>query len=151
MRAPRSMLVLTIIAAAATHLSAHGQSTMGLDGRWTVDLSTDPTKPYEKQMELKLDSDGSVSGSIYDSRILAGRWKNDRQFRNNGRCGSISYKRLPPLWQRGGSNMGQTSFISVQLERQTDQVKHQIAGSSSDGPVQFVLASHNGLLSPFSA
>lgn len=78
MRASRAKLVLTIIAAAVTPLSAHGQSTMEFDGRWTVDLSTDPTKPYEKQMQLKLGSDGSLSGSFYDSRILAGRWKNDR-------------------------------------------------------------------------
>lgn len=75
----RSLMVLTIIAAAAvTPPSVHGQSTIGLDGRWTVDLSTDPTMPYAKQMELTLGSDGSVSGSFYDSRILAGRWKNDR-------------------------------------------------------------------------
>lgn len=78
MRASQWMRVLTLIAATVTPLSAHGQSTIGLDGRWTVNLSTDPTKPYEKQMEIKLGSDGSVSGSFYDSRILAGRWKNDR-------------------------------------------------------------------------
>ncbi len=50
----------------------------GLEGRWIVDLSTDPAKPYEKAMELRLAADGSVTGSFYDSAIEAGRWKTDR-------------------------------------------------------------------------
>jgi hypothetical protein len=49
-----------------------------LDGRWSVDLATDPAKPYAQPMELKLAADGTVSGSFYQSEILAGRWKSDR-------------------------------------------------------------------------
>ena len=49
-----------------------------LNGRWTVDLSTNPDEPYTKAMELKLAADGTVMGSYYDSEILAGRWKTDR-------------------------------------------------------------------------
>jgi hypothetical protein len=49
-----------------------------LNGRWTVDLSTNPDEPYTKAMELKLSADGTVTGSFYDSEILAGRWKADR-------------------------------------------------------------------------
>ena len=50
----------------------------GLEGKWIVDLSTKPDEPYTKTMELKLASDGSVTGSFYDSEIQAGRWKTDR-------------------------------------------------------------------------
>jgi hypothetical protein len=49
-----------------------------LDGRWSVDLSTDPAKPYVQPMELKLADDGSVTGSFYQSTIQGGRWKKDR-------------------------------------------------------------------------
>lgn len=49
-----------------------------MDGTWTVDLSTDPAQPYTKTMVLTLVADGTVSGSFYDSAILAGRWKTDR-------------------------------------------------------------------------
>lgn len=49
-----------------------------LDGKWTVDLSTDPAKPYTQPMELTLAADGTVQGSFYQSDIQAGRWKNDR-------------------------------------------------------------------------
>jgi hypothetical protein len=49
-----------------------------MDGKWTVDLSTDPAKPYTKTMLLHLAADGSVTGSFYDSEIEAGRWKTDR-------------------------------------------------------------------------
>jgi hypothetical protein len=49
-----------------------------LAGRWQVDLTTDPAKPYRKTMELQLAADGSVQGSFYDSRIEGGRWKTDR-------------------------------------------------------------------------
>ena len=61
---------------------AIGPATMqmygGLDGRWTVDLSTTPDEPYTKTMELQLNADGTVTGSFYDSEIMAGRWKTDR-------------------------------------------------------------------------
>lgn len=49
-----------------------------LGGRWSVDLSTNPAEPYTKAMELQLAADGVVTGSFYDSEILAGRWKTDR-------------------------------------------------------------------------
>jgi hypothetical protein len=49
-----------------------------LDGRWTVDLSSEPGKPYVKLMDLALAADGTVSGSFYDSTIQAGRWKISR-------------------------------------------------------------------------
>jgi hypothetical protein len=49
-----------------------------LAGAWTVDLSTDPAKPYTKTMMLELAADGSVTGSFYDSTIEGGRWKTDR-------------------------------------------------------------------------
>lgn len=48
------------------------------EGRWTVDLSVEPGQIYTKVMELKLQADGSVAGSFYDSEILAGRWKTAR-------------------------------------------------------------------------
>lgn len=50
----------------------------GLAGKWVVDLSSNPGEPYTKAMELQLAADGSVTGSFYDSEILAGRWKTDR-------------------------------------------------------------------------
>ncbi|HOY78083.1 MAG TPA: hypothetical protein PLN33_09770 [Hyphomonadaceae bacterium] len=49
-----------------------------LAGKWIVDLSTSPTEPYTKAMELNLAADGSVTGSFYDSEIQAGRWKTAR-------------------------------------------------------------------------
>lgn len=49
-----------------------------LDGDWVVDLSTDPGKPYTQPMTLTLAPDHRVTGSFYQSEILAGRWKNDR-------------------------------------------------------------------------
>ena len=59
-------------------IPASGGSGAGLEGRWIVDLSTKPSEPYTKTMELKLAADGSVTGSFYDSEIEAGRWKTDR-------------------------------------------------------------------------
>jgi len=49
-----------------------------LAGDWTVDLSGKPDEPYTKPMTLTLKADGTVTGSFYDSEILAGRWKTDR-------------------------------------------------------------------------
>ncbi len=49
-----------------------------LNGRWSVDLSVKPDEPYTKRMQLMLAEDGSVTGSFYDSEILAGRWKTAR-------------------------------------------------------------------------
>jgi hypothetical protein len=49
-----------------------------LQGRWAVDLATDPAKPYTQPMELTLAADGTVTGTFYQSAIQAGRWKTDR-------------------------------------------------------------------------
>jgi hypothetical protein len=49
-----------------------------LDGAWTVDLSARPGETYTKPMTLTLVADGTVTGSFYESRIEAGRWKSDR-------------------------------------------------------------------------
>ena len=49
-----------------------------LDGPWSVDLTTDPAKPYTQPMQLTLVADGTVTGSFYNSEIQAGRWKTDR-------------------------------------------------------------------------
>lgn len=46
-----------------------------LAGDWVVDLSATPSEPYYKGMTLKLETDGTVTGSFYDSEILGGRWK----------------------------------------------------------------------------
>lgn len=49
-----------------------------LAGEWTVDLTTDPAKPYTRPMRLTLDADGTVRGAFYESTIEGGRWKTDR-------------------------------------------------------------------------
>ncbi|HEX8700620.1 MAG TPA: hypothetical protein VF815_17350 [Myxococcaceae bacterium] len=59
-------------------LQVAAASPTGLGGRWIVDLATDPAKPYTQPMELTLRPDGTVTGSFYNSEILAGRWKTDR-------------------------------------------------------------------------
>ncbi|WP_300973578.1 hypothetical protein [Sphingomonas sp. LHG3406-1] len=66
--------MLTLLVA----LAAAQPSPETLDGKWVVDLSTEPGKPYTQPMELKLAPDGSVTGSFYNSPIQAGRWKKDR-------------------------------------------------------------------------
>lgn len=66
------LVVVALLAAAAVVASPP------LGGRWTVDLSSQPGQPYTKAMDLALAPDGKVSGSFYDSEILAGRWKTDR-------------------------------------------------------------------------
>lgn len=49
-----------------------------MTGAWSVDLSTEPGKPYSQPMLLTLKPDGTVEGSFYNSQIEAGRWKTDR-------------------------------------------------------------------------
>ncbi len=49
-----------------------------LDGTWAVDLSVNPAQPYTKPMVLALQPGGTVTGSFYESEILAGRRKTDR-------------------------------------------------------------------------
>ena len=75
MRFAIACLVATALAGCAT---AQPAATPSLAGKWIVDLSTKPTEPYTKAMELNLAPDGSVTGSFYDSEIRAGRWKTDR-------------------------------------------------------------------------
>lgn len=73
-----SMLAAALLAASSTNAQSPLDSTEAaarLAGRWTVDLSTEPGKPYIKPLTLRLAADGSVSGSFYDSEIEAGRWK----------------------------------------------------------------------------
>jgi hypothetical protein len=55
------------------------QAGSPLDGAWVVDLTSKPgDKAYTQPMELTLSADGTVTGSFYQSPILAGRWKTDR-------------------------------------------------------------------------
>ncbi|MDP1025809.1 hypothetical protein Q5H91_01145 [Sphingomonas sp. KR1UV-12] len=63
------MIAILLLAAAAAPT---------LEGAWTVDLSTDPAKPYVQPMDLHLQPDGTVTGSFYQSSIEAGRWKSAR-------------------------------------------------------------------------
>ncbi|AQR75269.1 hypothetical protein [Sphingomonas sp. LM7] len=65
--------------AALLPLEAAAQDATGLNGTWTVDLTAKPgDAPYTKPMVLTLATDGSVTGSFYDSKIEAGRWKTAR-------------------------------------------------------------------------
>lgn len=68
----------TVLVLALMSVPAAAQAPNPLAGRWTVDLSVDPAKPYTKTMELTLAPDGRVTGSFYDSAIEAGKWKTDR-------------------------------------------------------------------------
>jgi hypothetical protein len=68
--------MLTLLALAAVQAPVQAPAT--LDGRWSVDLSGEPGKPYTQPMELKLAPDGSVTGTFYMSQIQSGRWKSDR-------------------------------------------------------------------------
>ena len=103
------MRLLFFVITAIVPLSAFAQAPNPLAGRWTVDLSTDPATPYTKTMELKLATDGTVSGSFYDSEIQAGRWKSDRgrtcvSFRTTDGTGPYHSS---ACW-RGGGVEGQT-------------------------------------------
>ena len=69
---------LLLAIAASAPLAAQAPAAPGLEGAWTVDLSTEPGKPYVKEMDLQLRDDGTVGGTFYDSSIEAGRWKSDR-------------------------------------------------------------------------
>lgn len=63
---------------ASTTATNPAAGTATLNGRWIVDLSVKPDEPYTKAMALALAEDGTVTGSFYDSEILAGRWKTAR-------------------------------------------------------------------------
>jgi hypothetical protein len=68
-----------MIAAVVALLSvAQAAAPSTLAGEWSVDLTTDPAKPYLKTMSLSLAADGAVTGRFYDSDIQGGRWKTDR-------------------------------------------------------------------------
>ncbi len=69
---------LALVLAASPSSAVLAQDKGSLAGRWTVDLATDPAKPYTKPMVLALAKDGSVTGSFYVSPIQEGRWKTDR-------------------------------------------------------------------------
>ena len=70
----RSAAIFLALLAATPALAAQP-----LGGTWTVDLTAKPTdKPYTKPMVLTLNQDGTVTGSFYESKIEAGRWKSDR-------------------------------------------------------------------------
>lgn len=58
--------------------SAPVMAESAMNGDWTVDLSSEADGSYTKVMTLKLNEDGTVTGSFYDSEILAGRWKKAR-------------------------------------------------------------------------
>jgi hypothetical protein len=70
------MIMVLAGCAAQAHTSA--PATNELAGTWTVDLSTDPSQPYTKPMQLDLRPDGSAVGSFYESEIEGGRWVADR-------------------------------------------------------------------------
>ncbi|RYG33515.1 MAG: hypothetical protein EON93_09500 [Burkholderiales bacterium] len=72
------MLAFVATMSLAGCATAQTPAPASLDGKWIVDLSTKPDEPYTKAMDLKLASDGSVTGSFYDSEIQGGRWKTDR-------------------------------------------------------------------------
>ncbi len=68
-------MIRTAVAALALAL-ATAAAAAGVDmaGRWMVDLRPNLTDaPYTQPMELKVAADGSVSGTFYNSAILAGR------------------------------------------------------------------------------
>ena len=75
MRWAAAFLLAAVVSAP---LAAANPVAAGMDGAWTVDLSTKPGEPYTKDMVLTLKPDGTVSGSFYDSTIETGRWKLDR-------------------------------------------------------------------------
>ncbi len=64
------------VATATVKAAAPVETT--LSGRWIVDLSVKPDEPHTKPIELTLAADGTVTGSFYESEILAGRWKTAR-------------------------------------------------------------------------
>ena len=72
MRTLRAGVASLAMAGCAMQPVAASTETATLNGRWIVDLSNKPDEPYTKPMELTLAADGSVTGSFYDSEIMAG-------------------------------------------------------------------------------
>lgn len=64
-----------LVALVALALSAPAVAAVSdMAGTWTVDLRPSLTdKPYTQPMVLKIAADGTVTGSFYNSEILAGR------------------------------------------------------------------------------
>jgi hypothetical protein len=65
----RSLLILAALAAMPAHAAVQD-----LSGSWTVDLRPSlADKTYTQPMVLKIAADGTVTGSFYNSDIIAGR------------------------------------------------------------------------------
>jgi hypothetical protein len=62
----------------ATTIREPAPEAKDFEGAWTVNLTTDPKKPYTQPMNLVLKADGTIEGDFYNSTIEAGRWKDDR-------------------------------------------------------------------------
>ena len=70
MKAVAILLLSPILAAA----SVTDDRAAALSGEWTVDLRPSlDDEPYSQPMILSVDTDGVVTGSFYNSEILAGR------------------------------------------------------------------------------
>lgn len=98
--------MLTLLLALA---GAQAAPSATLTGKWAVDLSSEPGKPYTQPMELALAPDGTVKGSFYNSEIQAGRWKTDRgrmcaSFRTSDGAGPYHSS----VCLSGGKAVGQT-------------------------------------------
>jgi hypothetical protein len=66
----RRLVLLTLVLGTAPAAAA----VADMAGTWTVDLRASLTdKPYTQPMVLTMGADGTVTGSFYNSEILAGR------------------------------------------------------------------------------
>lgn len=68
-----ALLMVAVLQTPPTPASTPAPEAM--NGRWSVDLSGNPSEPYLKPMNLTLAADGTVTGDFYESAIEAGRWK----------------------------------------------------------------------------
>ena len=67
-------LALVPLAAVLVAATPAEERAAALSGTWTVDLRVDLTdEPYSQPMVLAVAADGVVTGSFYNSEILAGR------------------------------------------------------------------------------
>ena len=65
--------LLVALAALAVAASPAADRAAALSGEWTVDLRPDlDDAPYNQPMTLAVGEDGKVTGSFYNSEILAG-------------------------------------------------------------------------------
>lgn len=66
-----AVVPLTVVLVAATPAVAGAD---GVSGNWSVDLRLEATDPaYSQPMTLNIAADGAVTGTFYNSEILAGR------------------------------------------------------------------------------